>query len=182
LFLGQKVRERAWGWVALTGLFWAVPLVALAPATSELPTLDRPAYRPIVVRWQAKTVTRGTTFLLLRGDSPARLVLVSEIPAALGAATYRFEDSRALAADTVYELRIIGPDGTEIVLKTVLCRPLHDLRPLLPATAWTGLSQPAILTAWTTVPGPFAACRPGESATATPPAPERQLPDPPPRA
>ncbi len=179
--LGQKLRVRAWARVALTGLFWAVPLAALAPATSELPTLERPAFRPIVVRWQAKTVTRGTTFLLLRGDSPTRLVLVSEIPAALGASTYRFEDSRALAADTVYELRTIGPDGTEVVLKTVLCRPLHDLQPMLPTTAGAGLSQPAILTARTAMAWPLAAFWPGEFLAAVPATPEHRLPDPPPR-
>lgn len=113
----------------------AVALLAAAAAPSAMAAPAIPAvreiapHRAVVVRWTARTHREGMTFVVLRGESPERLVPVSRIAAHPGEGSYRFADPRAIHGDTLIQLQAVDPDGRATVLETVLCRPRGDLSP-----------------------------------------------------
>lgn len=125
VFHGTVQRIRS---AALTAALTAAALAPAPGAAAAVPVVrELPGQRPVVVRWTARTHREGMTFVVLRGDSPDRLVPVSRLAASLGEGSYRFADPHLLRGETLIQLQAVDAEGRATVLETVLCRPRSDL-------------------------------------------------------
>lgn len=111
-------------WLVGSLLWTGSTAAALETTQPEPPRLvfARPLGTPAVVRWQARTLAPGARFRLFRGAVGGPLGLVAEIEAKDGVRSYRVRDDGATGFNQVYELRVVSPDGREVLLRRVSCR------------------------------------------------------------